>query len=834
MKLKQEIQNKYKQEIFNALDKGQIGGDAGAIIGGVVGAVIGFFVGGIQGAISGFMIGSAIGGLFSSTDADEMSGGTVGLGGPQSPRYGFGALSNTFTNEIPVPVLYGQLKLAGNCIYQSDPAEVIYRCLGLTEGEIQQITDVKVNDIAISTLTGCSYTAYLGTSTQTVDSRFLSEVDGLRYLAYLAVTLQTSDQLKGGNPTITCEVQGMKVSTWSGSAWTTAKTFSRNPAACLRDFLTNSRYGGGIAEAAIDASSWGSVYEYCEAQITTIGGDSTEARAYLDYIIDGRKPLLDAINSILATFSGFLVFSGNKIKLKVETEEAVSQAFDMSNIIKGSFTYSEVSKDDIPNRVKVQYIDPEYNYTKIFAQADDPLDQEDRSELGLGEDIVMQEISLLGITRYSQAARQANVFLRLAQACSIYCTFGVSSDALAAEVGDVISVTHDVSKWSAKEFRILAIEATKDDNLKLYCREYDDSIYSGYASGYLTPDYGDVVDESTPPNPPGNFTVIQNLSGIQFAWEAPADIFGVGVASFEIRRGSNWDTATVIVTDIASNIRSYTSTTEYIGTTAYLIKSYSSFGIYSTLPARDCIATTIPVPYDPVYEHDEFTRLAGSSTSGLRREWTTNYSTDYFRKTIAVDNSTAQHQWDETSEVWDNSNIDYDEGPYETSEQTYTCEEIDLGSNCIASMQVSHTIKVNLGGGVVLIEWRYKVDGGAYGSYETFAPNSFAFRYCQFRIKMTVVNSFYTMKLIKFIVSAYITDVTETGSASIVDASNGYSVVFTQNYAATPKIALFSNGMSDYEPRISSMSSTGFIAKLYDTENDVNKTGDIDYFIAGY
>ena len=834
MPLDMKKQDEYKQEILRALDAGQICGDVGAIIGGVVGAIVGFVIGGITGALAGWTLGCAIGGLFSSTDSDSMSAGVAGLGTPQSPRYGFGALSNTFTNEIPVPVLYGQLRLAGNCVYQSDPGEIIYRCIALAEGEIQQITDVKANDKLLSTLSGCSSTAYLGTSTQSVDSRFSSAVDGLRHVAYLAVTLQTSDQLKGGNPTITCEAQGLKVSTWNGSSWTVTKTFSRNPVACLRDFLTNSRYGGGVSEASIDSSTWGYAYNYCAAQTTAVGGSGTEVRAYLDYIIDGRRLLLDTVSNILATFNGFLIFSGSKIKLKIEKDEAVSQTFDMSNIIKGSFTYSEASKDSIANRVKVQYIDPGYNYTKIFAQADDPLDQEDRRNLGFGEDIVIQEISLLGITRYSQAARQAKIFLHLAQACSIYCTLGVSSDALAAEVGDVISITHDVSKWSAKKFRILAIEATKDDKLKLYCREYDSSIYSGYSSGYIAPDYGDVVDQSTPPNSPMNFSVTQNLDGVQFTWDTPTNIFGVAIASFEIRRGNDWDTATVIVKDLGSTTASYTSTNEYIGATAYFIKSYSVYGVYSTTASKDCIATTMPTPYDPKYEYDEFTRLGGSLTDGLRSEWTTDFDSNYFRKTIAIDNSTAQHQWDATSEVWDNSNIVYDEGPYETGEQTYTCEENDLGKNSNADIEIDYIIKDSLSNGVALIEWRYKLDGGAYGSYETFNPNTFTFRYCQFRIKMTTRGSFYTMKLVKFIISAYITDVTETGSASIVNASDGYNVLFTQYYTATPKIALFSNGMSDYEPHISNMSSTGFTAKLYDAENGTYKIGDVGYFIAGY
>jgi len=836
MPLDRKIQDEYKQEIFKALDAGQIAGSVGQIVGAVVGAIIGFVVGGIPGAISGAMIGysfgGAIGGIADAPEASEPTFGYQGGGGAESnsARYGFGALSNTATNEATVPVLYGALKVAGNIVYQSDPGEIIYRCVAISEGEIQQITDVKANDKVLNTLSGCSYTAYLGTSSQSVDSRFSSAVYGLRYLAYIAITLKASDQLKGGNPTITCEAQGVKVSTWNGSSWTVTKTFSRNPVACLRDLLTNSRYGGGLSEASIDAASWGSAYEYCNETLEDITGASTEVRAYLDYVVDGKRPILDAINSILATFNGFLVFSGSKIKLKIEKSESVSQAFNMSNIVKGSFTYLKISKDSLPNRVKVQYIDPVYNYTKIFAQADDPVDQENRRALQLGEDIVTQEVSLLGITRYSQAARQAKIFLHFAQACSTYCTFSVSSDSLAIEVGDVAYVTHDVPRWTLKKFRVLSIEATKDDNLKLSCRAYDSSIYDGYASGGIAPDYGDVTGLYTEPNEPRNFTVTQDLAGVQFAWTVPISKFDVTIGSFEIRRGSNWDTATVITSTIDSDEVSYTSTNEFIGTAVYLMKSYSTYGIYSILAAKDCISSTMPAPYDPVYEYDEFTRLGGALTDGLRREWTADFDSSYFRKVIAVDNSTAQHQWDETSEVWDNSNIVYDEGPYEAGQQTYTCEEIDLGADFTANMEVDYDTTA----GAVSIEWRYKKDGDAYGAYAVFYESTYTFRYCQFRIKMTTASVFYTMKLTKFKVSAFIADVTESGSVSITNANNGQYVSFTKTFAVNPKVVLFTDGMSDYEPRISNISTLGFTAKLYDVDNNIYKTGDLSYFIANY
>lgn len=88
-----------------------------------------------------------------------------------SPRYGtFGPLNNTVSNELVVPVLYGQVLVAGNLIWQSDPGNTVQQIIGLSEGQINSITGVKANNKDITGLTGCSVTPYYGTATQTADS----------------------------------------------------------------------------------------------------------------------------------------------------------------------------------------------------------------------------------------------------------------------------------------------------------------------------------------------------------------------------------------------------------------------------------------------------------------------------------------------------------------------------------------------------------------------------------------------------------------------------------------------------------------------------------------
>lgn len=218
--------------------------------------------------------------LFSAPKPATISFGFQGALGA-SPRYGqFGPLGNTISNELAVPVVYGKIKLAGNIIWQSDPGETVSRIVALCEGEIQAITDIRANDLRIETgqdAPGCSATKYLGTTTQTVDSR-IPAVDAsgallganmnLRNLAHLAVTLVASEQLSGGDPTITSVVCGQLVETWTGTTWTTTKSFSRNPVAIVRDLLINDRYGLGIPKANLDEETFGAAYDYCEAVVS--------------------------------------------------------------------------------------------------------------------------------------------------------------------------------------------------------------------------------------------------------------------------------------------------------------------------------------------------------------------------------------------------------------------------------------------------------------------------------------------------------------------------------------------------------------------------------------
>lgn len=84
-----------------------------AIVGGLLGwafsgALIGWGL--VTTAFGAIMLGASLGSLFKPRDMGDFS---------NSPTYSFGPISNTMSQLVPIPVIYGRCRVAGNIIYQA-------------------------------------------------------------------------------------------------------------------------------------------------------------------------------------------------------------------------------------------------------------------------------------------------------------------------------------------------------------------------------------------------------------------------------------------------------------------------------------------------------------------------------------------------------------------------------------------------------------------------------------------------------------------------------------------------------------------------------------------
>lgn len=452
---------------------------AGQIVGTFIGGVIGFAVGGPAGAAKGAALG------YSLTRSRES----------QSPTYQFGKNYNTRSQNLPVPVVYGKNQMAGNDIFEDvsgDDDEKIFIQVAVSEGPIKSISSIKANEVNIDSKSEVR----LGERTQTANTKNKYN-QTFPYTAYISADLEAGENISG-NPTITSIVEGRKIEVWNGSSWVTE--YSQNPAYCLLDFLTNSRYGLDIDKKNIDLYSFASVGEYCDEEV------DGEPRFQLDYVLDAKKSSLDYIQEMLATFRGMLLYSAGELRLKVDAPEAPVQSFTMDNIVADSFQYSKTSKDERYNQVIIKYTDPDQNWAVVGAKYSDDSSINDKG-------VVEEEFELLGINRFSQAGRQARFFQKKSKYCPTFASWKAGIDSLHCEVGDVVTISHDVSGWTDKEFRILEIAEEENDEMRITAQEYNEAIYSD--DGVVE----QIPDDSNLPNPFEPPKSVLNLSATEIVEE---------------------------------------------------------------------------------------------------------------------------------------------------------------------------------------------------------------------------------------------------------------------------------------------------------------------------
>lgn len=436
----------------------------------------------------------------------------------------FDSLQNTISSKETIPIIYGRRKWAGNQTWHDVNSDktVLIKDIIIGEGEIDSISDVKLNDIDISTLSGCSYNFRNGAKNQSPPDNY-SVVGGYKNCAWMRVTIAKSDDLNtGGNPTVTYVVKGLKVYDTRNS--TTA--WSDNPAMCVRDFLLNKRYGCGrwITADMLDEDSFKEVADYCDqsvyhytssviSSVTEIdnnisaiqsviadeyGGENDELEAEilrlqrqrqeyingqtstlnlltlekrysLNIIMNTQQSAIEQLGDMFACFGGFLTFTNNKISLRVERETTVSYAFNENTIIKDSVGFTQYSLDETPNQYNIKYIDPNQNWTQISVESNDFVSQK-----ALGR-IIPKEILLAGCISQSQALRLGQMYRDLNKLCSIIMNFSVATHAMHLEPGDVITATW--GPFTNLPLRILEINQG-NGIFTLKCRQYNGSIYT--------------------------------------------------------------------------------------------------------------------------------------------------------------------------------------------------------------------------------------------------------------------------------------------------------------------------------------------------------------------
>ena len=372
--------------------------------------------------------------------------------------------------------------------------------------------------------------------------------------ALLALNALATSQLSGSTPTITALIRGIMCSVpnvlnssgslvvwdnyyydpsstcykmisngstlfWDGSTFVTA--YTANPVWCVRDLLTNKRYGLGqfVSSSMIDLPSFIANSQYCENLVSN-GSGGMEKRLQLNIILDQNQRVMDWLGAMCSSFRGLCFYSCGTVKIKIDQPGTPVQLFTMGNIREKGFSQTWLPLKQRYNSIQIQYLDASLDYqNNELAVVDD-------AALAAGQPLRQKSLRMYS-TSASQAYREAQILLWMNKYITRMVNLKVDIDAITCESGDLIDVAHDVPEWGIQSGHVQSGSTTSAINL-----DYPVTIPSGGTYAILIRHAADDTrEERQITNAPGTYSTVNLSSALTEV--AAGDVYSIGQMSLE-------------------------------------------------------------------------------------------------------------------------------------------------------------------------------------------------------------------------------------------------------------------------------------------------------------
>ena len=443
-----------------------------------------------------------------------------------------GILLNKQSNDSNIPVIYGERLTGGTRVFMETSGTdntYLYMSIVMAEGEINDIEEILVDDKVVTWASALSdgtevevnssdsnfykdstslirVQPFYGTDGQSASS-LLSTLDNwgtnhkLSGLCYLAIRFKWNQDAFTGVPKVQAKIQGKKVKTYNASLVEQTASYSTNPSWCLLDYLTNARYGKGLAISEIDLQSFYDASLICETQVTPYSGGSDINIFDINTAIDTSRSILDNVREFLKGCRGYLPYNAGKYNLIIETTGTASITLTEDNII-GGYSLSTPTKNDRYNRVIVGFVNPDRNYQVDevqFPPIDDSglpsADQHETMKTADGGFLLEGRFDFTTITSQYQAEEMAEVILRRSRE-ALSLGINVDFNGYDLAIGEIVNITHSSLGFSAKPFRVIGITFNQDLTVGLSLVEYQASHYT-----WATKTQATTVPTTNLPNP---------------------------------------------------------------------------------------------------------------------------------------------------------------------------------------------------------------------------------------------------------------------------------------------------------------------------------------------
>ena len=235
-----------------------------------------------------------------------------------------------------------------------------------------------------------------------------------------------------------------------------AAQYTNDPAWCLYDLLTSSRYGLGahLVEADLDKFSFYQASVYCSAQIDDgTGTGNTEPRFSCNVSIQNQQEAYNVINQMCSVFRAMPYYQAGSLTITQDSPKDSSYLFTLANVTPPGFTYQNTSQKTRPTVVVAKYLDldlRDINYEEV-------IDTANQARYGS----VVKNINAFACTSRGQANRLAKWLLYMENVEREIVTFATSVDAgVVVRPGQIIEIADPVKSGERRGGRIQAATTT--------------------------------------------------------------------------------------------------------------------------------------------------------------------------------------------------------------------------------------------------------------------------------------------------------------------------------------------------------------------------------------
>ncbi len=260
------------------------------------------------------------------------------------------------------------------------------------------------------------------------------------------------------------------------------------PGNVVIDYMTNNRYGAGIANTLIDFDSFtgsgnSSVSGYGNETVSFTQFPSTGA-TQPRFQINGTLGTLDDVQTnldkLMSSCGSFLLFDGKQGKYKglpnqiYQNQSSCFVANDDNIVSKISIQNTDLYQQY--NAVEVEYFDKERRDQRNSVLVETP-----SADRNTGEPDNKLNYSLEMVNNKVSVEILANIDLKQTRLDKVV-TFTGDHSFLQVDVGDVIKFTNETYGFTDKLFRVMQIKEAEAEDTTLTCQvvclEYADSVYT--------------------------------------------------------------------------------------------------------------------------------------------------------------------------------------------------------------------------------------------------------------------------------------------------------------------------------------------------------------------